>query len=76
MSITREEFAAGYAARSKISVTDLREKYRMVPKPCSCGELGCEGWQMFHGRDVCDSCLADDACVGSPWCHCMCHVAV
>lgn len=41
---TAEEFMAGYAKRSGVTVEWLKE--RMTVRPCDCGEEGCEGWQM------------------------------
>lgn len=42
--LTAEEFEAGYAARSKRTVEELRAIGRVV-KPCECGDDGCQGWQ-------------------------------
>ena len=43
-ALTAEEFERAYAARSGLSVSELREMGRVV-RPCGCGEEGCEGWQ-------------------------------
>lgn len=42
--MTAEEFEKQYAARSGITVEQLREMGRIVA-PCHCGEDMCEGWQ-------------------------------
>lgn len=41
---TREEFEAAYAARSGITVEQLRLHRHVVH--CDCGKDGCEGWAM------------------------------
>lgn len=46
MTLTAEEFEREYAERSRLSVEELRALGRVV-RPCSCGEAGCEGWQMI-----------------------------
>lgn len=47
--MTAEEFERAYAARSGVSVEELRQ-YRTV-RPCACGEPECEGWQSIsHER--------------------------
>lgn len=47
--MTADEFERAYAARSGVTVDELRE-YRTV-RPCACGEDGCEGWQSIsHER--------------------------
>ena len=43
--MTREEFEAGYAERSKIPREYLHSQ-GMEARPCNCGEEGCQGWQM------------------------------
>jgi hypothetical protein len=42
--MTAEEFEAGYAERSGLTVDALR-RLGFVVRPCSCGETGCHGWQ-------------------------------
>lgn len=42
--MTAEEFEQQYAARTGITVQQLRELGRIVA-PCHCGEDMCEGWQ-------------------------------
>lgn len=42
--MTKAEFERGYAARSGLSVAQLRSLGRVV-RLCTCGEDGCEGWQ-------------------------------
>ena len=42
--MTRDEFAAAYAARSKISVEQLLS-YGLRFVECDCREDGCAGWQ-------------------------------
>jgi hypothetical protein len=49
--MTRDEFAAAYAARSGTTVEWLKEHGR-EPRPCACGEDGCVGWQMAHVREL------------------------
>ena len=47
--MTADEFERAYAARSHITLDELRV-YRSV-RPCDCGEAGCEGWQSIsHER--------------------------
>jgi hypothetical protein len=47
--MTAEEFEAAYAARSRITVDQLRV-FRTV-RPCACGADDCEGWQsLSHER--------------------------
>lgn len=42
--MTRDEFAAAYAARSKISVRELLN-YGLRFVECGCQQDGCAGWQ-------------------------------
>lgn len=49
-AITAEEFAAGYAERSGVTVEWLKEHGREV-RPCDCDYVECEGWQMAHLND-------------------------
>jgi len=42
--MTRDEFEAGYAARSGITIEQLRAVGRVV-RPCTCDDEHCEGWQ-------------------------------
>lgn len=42
--MTADEFEQQYAARSKVTVEELRALGRIV-LPCDCGEDDCEGWQ-------------------------------
>jgi hypothetical protein len=42
--MTREEFFAGYAARSSTTVEELI-KLGMHAEPCDCGHPICDGWQ-------------------------------
>jgi hypothetical protein len=44
MSITADEFERQYAARSRMTVEQLRALGRIVA-PCDCGDSTCEGWQ-------------------------------
>lgn len=47
--MTAEEFEREYAARSDISVEELRRTNAVLP--CGCGEVGlCRGWAMV-GND-------------------------
>ena len=48
--MTGEEFADGYAKRSGVTAQWLKEHGR-GPRPCDCGERGCEGWQMTLVRE-------------------------
>jgi hypothetical protein len=43
--MTREEFEVRYAARSGISVEELRSTGRQAV-PCDCGSDMCTGWAM------------------------------
>jgi hypothetical protein len=43
--MTREEFEAGSARRSGMTVDTLRS-YGLIVRPCRCGEPGCDGWQV------------------------------
>ena len=47
MSETVDEWARRYAARSGVTVEWLKAQGR-EPRECSCGEDGCEGFQMVH----------------------------
>ena len=47
--MTPEEFERGYAARSEVTVDDLRAIGRVVCV-CTCGEDGCEGWMSISRR--------------------------
>ena len=48
--LTRAQFETAYAARSGVTVQQLRDAGRIV-KPCTCGEDGCEGWQSVNADD-------------------------
>lgn len=48
--MTSEEFEAGYAQRSGMSVQQLH-LWGRYPEPCDCGEAGCEGWAMGHQQE-------------------------
>lgn len=48
--ITAAEFAAAYAARSGVTVEELRALGRDV-RPCRCGWEHCEGWQMTNAAE-------------------------
>jgi len=43
MSVTAAEFEAAYAARSGVTVAELRAAGRVVVR-CRCGEESCQGW--------------------------------
>lgn len=45
--LTAEEFEAGYAARSGLTVAELHRLGRYA-EPCDCGEPYCRGWKMGH----------------------------
>jgi hypothetical protein len=48
-AITADDFERQYAARSRMSLVELR-RYRTV-RPCVCGDPSCQGWQsMSHER--------------------------
>ena len=42
---TREQFFAGYASRSGVTVEWLKEQ-GFHAEPCDCGDETCQGWQM------------------------------
>lgn len=42
--MSAEQFEHAYAARSGLTVEELRDLGRTV-LPCECGEDGCDGWQ-------------------------------
>ena len=44
--ITKEEFEAGYAKRSEMTVEELHEMGQHA-HPCDCGEFGCRGCAML-----------------------------
>lgn len=48
--MTREEFETAWAARSGITVENLR-RLGLYAEQCSCGEDGCQGWAMGHPRE-------------------------
>ena len=48
---TIEQFAAGYARRSRVTVERLRE-LGLAPASCHCGLKLCPGWQMVHRREL------------------------
>lgn len=56
--MTRDEFEAAYAERSRVPVEYLHYLGRHA-EPCSCGGEGCEGWVM--GRQHEDA-LMEDIC--------------
>ena len=47
--MTADQFEKAYAARTKISVRELRS-YGRVVRPCTCDEDGCEGWQSVNSE--------------------------
>jgi len=49
--VTAEEFEAAYAARSGITVAELRAAGRIVV-PCDCGNEMCEGWASVNAADT------------------------
>ena len=65
--ITAEEFAAGYAERSGVSVEWLRKQGR-VPMPCRCEEPECEGWQMGRIANQVACCGVNRGLPHEPWC--------
>jgi len=48
--VTADEFATAYAARSGVTVQQLRHRGR-YPERCGCGEDGCEEWAMGHQHE-------------------------
>ncbi|MDO8671222.1 MAG: hypothetical protein Q7O66_07295 [Dehalococcoidia bacterium] len=49
--MTKDEFEAGYALRSHLTLEKLHE-LGLYAVTCACGEDGCEGWQMTSvGQD-------------------------
>lgn len=51
--ITAGQFEREYAARSKLSVLELRQHGRVV-KRCKCGSSDCVGWQSLTQNTVND----------------------
>lgn len=49
--MTAEEFEAQYAARSGITVEELRAA-GLVVVACACGQATCQGWQSVNRRYV------------------------
>jgi hypothetical protein len=49
--ISREEFEKQYAARSGITVEELRE-LGLVVLPCDCGAENCQGWAVVHRDNI------------------------
>jgi len=45
--MTKYEFEKEYAERSKVTVEWLHD-HDQFAMPCTCGENGCNGWQMKH----------------------------
>jgi hypothetical protein len=64
-SITAEEFERQYAARSGMTVDQLRALDRVV-LPCLCEEDGCEGWQMISRELAADPLIRFKAGIGPP----------
>ena len=48
--MTRDEFEAWYAARSGITVAQLRA-YGRYAEPCDCDADMCQGWAMGHQQE-------------------------
>jgi len=48
--LTKDDFEAGYCARSGVTLETLRHMGREAC-PCACGESYCEGWQMGSHND-------------------------
>ena len=48
IEVTAEEFEAAYAARSGITVAELRAAGRVVAV-CRCGQATCQGWASVPG---------------------------
>lgn len=44
--LSKEQFEANYALRSKIGISQLRARQRVYP--CNCNEEICEGWQSVN----------------------------
>jgi hypothetical protein len=44
---TAQAFAEAYAARSGVTVAQLRE-WGCEPRACDCGDPSCDGWEMAH----------------------------
>ncbi len=47
--MTKEEFEAQYAKRSKMLVDQLH-KLGLYGRPCDCNSTGCSGWKMVSVR--------------------------
>ena len=43
--ITKEEFEAGYAAKSGLTIDELHQA-ELIAEPCDCGDPICKGWCM------------------------------
>jgi hypothetical protein len=57
--MTGEEFERQYAARSGLTVEQLREAGRIVA-PCDCGWEHCQGWQSTTAeRLACEKAFAE-----------------
>ncbi|HEY1896730.1 MAG TPA: hypothetical protein VGG62_10680 [Terracidiphilus sp.] len=57
--MTAEEFERQYAARSGLTVEQLREAGRIVA-PCDCGWEHCQGWQSTTAeRLACEKAFAE-----------------
>jgi len=54
--MTAEEFERQYAARSGLTVEQLRELGRVVA-PCDCEEDCCEGWQSTTPEHLADEAM-------------------
>lgn len=48
--MTAEEFEAAYAARSGVTIQQLRTLGRYA-EPCDCGDAACEGWVMGYQQE-------------------------
>ena len=44
-ALTREEFEQQYAARSGVTIEELR-RLGCHAEPCACADESCRGWQM------------------------------
>jgi hypothetical protein len=49
-AMTADEFEAGYAARSGVTVAELH-RWGRYAEPCACGEPCCQGWVMGHQHE-------------------------
>ncbi len=62
--MTDDEFEAGYAERSGVTVEWLHQQGRYA-EPCDCGDSECNGWGMGHQHE--DALFVNEQRGGRPW---------